>query len=120
MTDNEYSASHEHNRRAWDRMVRKKQRFTKFVHEPHFQLLDDRGCLTCHKMNKATDFEEAYQSLKPAAVAPNFKPVEKQVCASCHKESAARQDCVLCHDYHVAPVVTPMTATKLPKTPLKR
>ncbi len=98
----------------------KKQRFTKFVHEPHFQLLDNRGCLTCHKMSKGKGFEKSYQSLNPAAVAPNFKQVEKQACATCHKESAARQDCVLCHDYHVAPVVTPMTATKLPQTPLKQ
>lgn len=98
----------------------KKQRFTKFVHEPHFQLLDNRGCLTCHKMSEGKDFEKSYQSTNPVAVAPNFKQVEKQVCATCHKRSAARQDCVLCHDYHVAPVVTPMTATKLPKTPLKR
>ena len=71
-------------------------------------------------MSERKGFDKSYKSLRPAAVEPNFKQIDKQSCAACHKESAARQDCVLCHDYHVAPVVTPMTATKLPQTQLKQ
>ena len=97
-------------------IVDKQQRFTKFTHEPHFQLLDGRGCLTCHEMGKVKKFDKSYQSLNPAALQPNFKQVKKQVCATCHKSTAARQDCVLCHDYHVAPMSTPITTTKLPQT----
>ncbi len=97
-------------------IVDKQQRFTKFTHEPHFQLLDGRGCLTCHEMGKVKQFEKSYQSLKPAVLQPNFKQVKMKVCATCHKSTAARQDCVLCHDYHVAPMSTPITSTKLPQT----
>lgn len=89
--------------------------FTKFVHEPHFPLLDKRGCLTCHKLNNAKDFEDAYRELDPAGAKFNFKPVAKKICANCHKESAARQNCSLCHNYHITPVVTPITRTRLPK-----
>lgn len=92
----------------------KQRRFTKFTHEPHFQLLDVRGCLTCHQMRTAKNFERTYQSLDPHISNSNFKQVEKQVCAACHKTNAARQDCLLCHAYHVTPVRTPITATKLP------
>lgn len=91
----------------------KRQRFTKFVHEPHFQLLDGRGCMTCHALGSGKDFDKSYQSLDPVARKPNFKPVELGACATCHKSGAARQDCALCHDYHVAPVQTPITSTKL-------
>ncbi|MGH1417739.1 MAG: hypothetical protein ACRBCJ_02665 [Hyphomicrobiaceae bacterium] len=89
--------------------------FTTFAHEPHFGLLDERGCLTCHKMSKSKDFEKSYQSLDPKNFVSNFKPVEKKLCATCHKKDAARQDCLLCHKYHANPVVTPITSTKLPK-----
>ena len=27
-------------------------RFTNFIHEPHFGILDNRGCLSCHKLEK--------------------------------------------------------------------
>jgi hypothetical protein len=93
----------------------KKERFTKFMHEPHFQLLEGRGCMTCHEMAKARGFDRIYQSLDPSRAQSNFKSVKKKMCATCHQENAARQDCLLCHDYHVAPVETPITPTKLPR-----
>ncbi len=93
----------------------KQNRFTTFAHEPHFGLLDKRGCLTCHKMSQAKGFEKAYQSLDPKTLVSNFKQIEKKLCATCHKQDAARQDCVLCHNYHATSIVTPMTSTDLPK-----
>ncbi len=93
----------------------KNGRFTNFVHEPHFRLLDDRGCLTCHEMDTPKEFEKSYQTLNPARSAANFKPVEKKLCATCHKKDEARQDCQLCHSYHVTPLTTPITSTKLPR-----
>ena len=92
----------------------KAQRFTRFVHEPHFRLLNDRGCLTCHEMSKSKDGKPTHKGLDPTVFVSNFKPVGKKTCASCHKQSAARQDCLLCHAYHVAPVRTPMMSTRLP------
>ncbi|MFY0613339.1 MAG: hypothetical protein JXQ99_17535 [Hyphomicrobiaceae bacterium] len=93
----------------------KSQRFTRFTHEPHFRLLNDRGCLSCHEMNDAKKFEKAYSSLNPSRFVPNFKQVDRKLCASCHKAGAARQDCALCHMYHVNPITSPIMSTKLPK-----
>ncbi|MGI9407578.1 MAG: hypothetical protein ACR2O4_14495, partial [Hyphomicrobiaceae bacterium] len=92
----------------------KRERFTRFVHEPHFTVLDDRGCLTCHEMSAPKDLKESYKGTDPHKFLSNFKPVEKQLCATCHKAQAARQDCKLCHTYHVMPVRTPITSTRLP------
>ena len=93
----------------------KKQTFTRFVHEPHFPLLDERGCLTCHELSNAKDFEEAYRQPDPMKARFNFKPIAKDICTDCHKQDAARQNCSLCHAYHVTPVITPITGTKLPE-----
>ncbi len=93
----------------------KSRTFTKFVHEPHFPLFDKRGCLTCHKIANVKDFEEAYLHPDPAKAIFNFKPVAKKICANCHKQGAARQNCSLCHNYHITPAVTPITRTKPPK-----
>ncbi len=92
----------------------KRVRFTTFVHEPHFGLLSDRGCLTCHEMSAPKGSKAASQTLKSQEFVSNFKPVQKKLCAGCHKKTAARQDCLLCHTYHVAPIRTPMMSTKLP------
>ncbi|MGI9406603.1 MAG: hypothetical protein ACR2O4_09540, partial [Hyphomicrobiaceae bacterium] len=97
----------------------KQGRFTRFVHEPHFSVLDDRGCLTCHQMNAPKNLEASYKGGDPHKFLSNFKPVEKKLCVTCHTAKAARQDCKLCHTYHVAPVQTPMTATRLPATTKK-
>lgn len=93
----------------------KSRTFTTFVHEPHFPLVDKRGCLTCHELADTKDFEEAYLVPDPAKAEFNFKPVAKQVCVDCHKQDAARQNCSLCHNYHITPIVTPITGTKLPE-----
>jgi hypothetical protein len=101
----------------------KRGRFTNFIHEPHFQavgigqrigVLENRGCLTCHKLEKGRAYLKSYEQPHPEKFVSNFAEVKKTLCQSCHNASTARQDCLLCHKYHVDGVLTPIMSTKIP------
>ena len=92
----------------------KSGQFTRFVHEPHFGLMEERGCVSCHQLQKNQPTLKSYEQGDPKIFASNFGPVKKQVCKTCHTVSAARQDCTLCHAYHVNGVSTPIMKTKIP------
>lgn len=85
-----------------------KHDFNRFSHSAHLSLLDERGCFTCHSM-KATGgqtndtYLSAFEPEKhnPAEFHSNFKTVDKLVCANCHQPNLVRDDCLLCHNYHV-------------------
>ena len=89
-------------------------RFTTFAHEPHFGLFPKKGCLACHGTNRAKGFQDTYKGFDPKTFVSNFKPVEKTMCADCHGNNMARDDCLLCHKYHVNEVTSPITATRIP------
>jgi hypothetical protein len=98
--------------------------FTSFIHEPHFQavgigqrigILENRGCLTCHDLAKdRPSYLQRYEQGNPQNFVPGFSEVKKDLCQTCHNQSTARQDCLLCHKYHVNPVITPIMTTKIP------
>lgn len=92
----------------------KSGKFTRFIHEPHFGVMDDRGCLGCHSLAKDRTMRKTYEQGDPKIFNSNFNPVRKDACQTCHATGLARQDCVLCHDYHVNGVTTPVTQTKIP------
>jgi hypothetical protein len=92
----------------------KQGRFTNFIHEPHFGVLENRGCLTCHNLEKGRPYLKSYEQGNPKNFVSNFGEVKKDLCQTCHTSSMARQDCLLCHKYHVHGVVTPIMSTKLP------
>jgi hypothetical protein len=92
----------------------KQGRFTNFIHEPHFGILENRGCLTCHNLEKGRPYLESYGQGNPQQFVSNFGAVKKDLCQTCHTSSMARQDCMLCHKYHVDGVVTPVMNTKVP------
>ncbi len=90
-------------------------KFTAFNHEPHFGLVADKsGCLTCHALDDKAGFMDSYKAHDPKNFRSNFKPVKKQTCSECHGNNVAREDCLLCHTYHVDGVTTPITMTKIP------
>jgi hypothetical protein len=89
-------------------------RFTNFVHEPHFRVLDNRGCLTCHNLEKDRPYLKSYEQGDPRTFMSNFGTVKKDLCQACHTSSMARQDCLLCHKYHVNGVIKPIMSTKIP------
>ena len=102
----------------------KQGRFTSFIHEPHFQavgigqrigILENRGCLTCHDLAKDLPrYLKSYEQGNPQNFVSGFGEVKKDLCQTCHNQSTARQDCLLCHKYHVNPVITPIMNTKIP------
>jgi hypothetical protein len=101
----------------------KQGNFTNFIHEPHFQavgigqrigILENRGCLTCHDLEKGTRYLKSYERGDPQNFVSNFGEVNKDLCQTCHNSSTARQDCLLCHKYHVNGVITPIMSTKIP------
>jgi hypothetical protein len=92
----------------------KQGRFTNFVHEPHFGVLESRGCLTCHNIEKGRPYLQSYEQGNPQTFVSNFGAVKKELCQSCHTSNMARQDCLLCHKYHVNGVTTPIMNTRIP------
>jgi hypothetical protein len=89
-------------------------RFTNFIHEPHFGMLESRGCLACHNLEKDRPYLTSYEQGNPQSFVSNFGDVKKDLCQTCHTSSMARQDCLLCHKYHVNGVVTPIMSTRIP------
>ncbi len=94
----------------------KQGRFTSFVHEPHFGILENRGCLTCHSLAEGRPYLKSYEQGNPQSFVSNFGAVKKDLCQTCHTSNMARQDCLLCHEYHVNGVTTPIMRTKIPIT----
>ena len=92
----------------------KQGRFTDFIHEPHFGILENRGCLTCHDLEQGRPYLTSYEQGDSQNFASNFGEVKKDLCQSCHTDGMARQDCLLCHKYHVDGVITPIMSTKIP------
>ncbi len=99
----------------------KQGRFTNFIHEPHFGvmenrtgILENRGCLTCHNLEKGRPYLKSYEQGNPQNFVSNFGAVKKDLCQTCHTSSMARQDCLMCHKYHVNGAITPIMNTKLP------
>jgi hypothetical protein len=94
-------------------LTSKRGRFTNFVHEPHLGAMDDRGCLTCHALGKNRPYIKSYEQSNPRKFAQEFSNVKKELCQTCHTQGAARQDCLMCHKYHVNGSTMPILKTKL-------
>lgn len=92
----------------------KQGRFTNFIHEPHFGILENRGCLTCHNLEKNRPYLQSYEQGNASNFVSNFSAVKKELCQTCHTSSVARQDCLLCHEYHVHGVIKPVMQTRIP------
>ena len=86
--------------------------FTRFSHAPHFSVLDERGCLTCHVLDIDAEYMEAFADHDPLTFAPNFESLDKSQCSECHVPHEAGDSCVMCHNYHVGtfPPLTVSTA----------
>ena len=92
----------------------KQGRFTTFLHEPHFGVMENRGCLTCHSLEKGRPYLKSYEQGHPHDFVSNFGAVKKDLCQSCHATNKVREDCLTCHKYHVNGVITPIMNTKIP------
>jgi len=92
----------------------KRGRFTNFIHEPHFGVTQNRGCLTCHNLEENRPYLKSYEQGNPHIFTSNFGAVNKDLCQTCHATNKVRQDCLTCHKYHVNGVISPIINTKIP------
>ena len=86
--------------------------YTTYSHGAHITLLDpegvnlmdpENGCRTCHKVNEAAPYQEAFGQRDPHHFESNFFAINQETCAQCHSEGQVQQDCQLCHVYHADP-----------------
>ncbi len=62
--------------------------FTEFSHRPHLIQPQLADCTHCHEMSPTT---------------AGFALLTKSACTSCHTPTAAGDQCLKCHNYHVSP-----------------
>ena len=61
------------------------------------------GCATCHRLDPEADFKASFDTFDAHTYVSNFHSVNKESCVQCHAEDRVRQDCQLCHRYHLKP-----------------
>ncbi|MBL27235.1 MAG: hypothetical protein CMM50_06765 [Rhodospirillaceae bacterium] len=89
---------------AWQFRQADVRPFVHYSHAPHLNLLGrDMGCKNCHVLDYEADYAGKMKSFDPLDFVSNFKPIQKETCTECHREGGVRQDCQLCHDYHLNP-----------------
>lgn len=90
-----------------------KHTFTKYSHVAHFSLLDEKGCLDCHTLNKKAEYQASFKDRNPMTFAGNFNPIKRETCAQCHTQEQAGSDCLICHNYHVGKFGPALTSTPM-------
>jgi len=94
--------------------------FVRFSHAPHFSLLGQSGCQTCHAVVRqaagtpSSAFQDQYRQGDPlSAVVVDFSAPKVATCAECHTSERAGDACTLCHAYHVGRFETPTVPTRM-------
>lgn len=87
--------------------------FTDFYHAKHFALIGDKGCTTCHTLNAEADYASGFADFDNSTFTSNFSPLDQQVCADCHTENVAGNQCTQCHNYHVGKFPPAAADTKM-------
>jgi len=77
--------------------------------------MNNKGCLTCHELQQAVPYSKTFEQGNPQSVVSGFSQVDKKLCQTCHTRGVARQDCMLCHKYHINGIATPTIDTQLPQ-----
>jgi hypothetical protein len=78
--------------------------YVKYDHGPHINLLGPGTlCTTCHTPNPEAEYAASFKHFDANDYQAGFKPVAKQTCTECHTKAKVRQDCLLCHEYHLEP-----------------
>jgi hypothetical protein len=94
--------------------------FTTFKHEPHFNLMGDQGCATCHVMDPKSDYVGAFGANRdPKLFHSSFAPLTKESCVACHQPQLAGSSCLQCHNYHTGELAGLHQRAMVKKTPAK-
>jgi hypothetical protein len=78
------------------------ERLTHFSHTPHLNIQGLQDCQHCHQLGTTNPANAVHMDGEsPVELSPEFLPMTKANCASCHTKSAAGDHCTRCHRYHV-------------------
>ncbi|MEC9344886.1 MAG: hypothetical protein VYB54_01590 [Pseudomonadota bacterium] len=88
----------------WGYQAVKDRPYVHYDHGPHVNLLGPGTlCSTCHKENAQANFSASFKQFDATKFEPGFLPVKQETCTECHTPGKVRQDCLLCHEYHLEP-----------------
>jgi hypothetical protein len=79
--------------------------WTNFSHAPHLIQPDSKNCQTCHKLRQGSGPSIQMVSTSSPTPCPDFMPMTKQDCTSCHRANAASNSCTTCHSYHIGSTI---------------
>ncbi|MFG0266941.1 MAG: hypothetical protein ACF8AM_17595 [Rhodopirellula sp. JB055] len=78
------------------------ERLTHFSHTPHLNVQGLQDCKHCHQLGTVNPANAVHmEGESPVELLPEFVPMTKANCSSCHTRSAAGDHCTRCHRYHV-------------------
>jgi cytochrome c553 len=73
---------------------------TRYAHVSHFQVMDERGCETCHKISSIESSDIGSTKYDASIFESNFTVLNQEICADCHRLDTAMDSCITCHKYH--------------------
>lgn len=78
--------------------------YVQYDHGPHINLLGPGTlCTKCHTPNPEAEYAASFTHFDANDYQAGFKPVAQATCTECHTKAKVRQDCLLCHEYHLEP-----------------
>ena len=84
-----------------------------YSHVSHFQVMDERGCQTCHQISTTNDSKTSPTTYDPTIFDSNFTVLNQKICADCHHVDTAMDSCITCHQYHFVRPQSPLPSTAL-------
>ena len=95
----------------WGYSEFKSSPYVKYSHKSHLDVLgNEEACKTCHILKEGSKIdpepdEEKPNVMNPKPLASNFSSINRGTCLECHTQGKVKQDCQLCHLYHLEPKI---------------
>lgn len=105
------SVKNEENRLSilWGYSEFKSSPYVKYSHKSHLDVLGkEKACKTCHILTKGSNSEPDKSKpdvINPKPLAGDFSSINRGACLECHTQGKVRQECQLCHLYHLEPKI---------------
>jgi len=98
----------------WGYRELKSPPYSRYSHRSHMDIVRQKDtCQNCHLLNKDSTHGSftgksgsnkiSFNKPGPEPIASNFNSIGLNTCTQCHTTGKVRQDCQLCHSYHLEP-----------------
>jgi len=96
----------------WGYRDSKSSPYVQYSHKSHLDVLGKgNACKTCHVLNldfaskliEDSNYKSSSNKLDLKRLTSNFNSINRNTCMQCHIKGKVRQDCQLCHLYHLEP-----------------